>query len=336
MYIILDLLFFLLSFISVADAGHSLWEHGARTVGLKWVAINPGPSHPQWPSPAIKFCWKNEESRERQEVYLDAAVGLWRASGMADTFRLVEVSTGDCMRNPEETLLIEGDIDDDSVFSSIAALPVAGRPLMHISWTGHPDGSEERELNRHIILAHELGHVFGLYHQHQDPYIWRLPLKRDDPDRSLIIFDCSALIGYEGVLDRYEGDEDYLYSLGGPCRNREKAVEDNFIASEYLPFLTHVQSPLRIDAMDGDVDWHSLMIYSSWSAAKEGFWSMVRRLSYRTIKLPKKPTPRDIEGLNHLFNTRYQGLRFHMYNEQNSVYYRLFLDKIRECEAINF
>ena len=102
-------------------------------------------------------------------------------------------------------------------------------------------------------LAHELGHAFGLFHEHQRSIAWQSPENR--PYR-LLKFTCENLKDYADQKNA-GGDMKTL------CTSMTDAKSAGFSAGEFLPypgFTAYSQSP--------NFDWKSIMLYSSYAGAK--------------------------------------------------------------------
>jgi hypothetical protein len=106
-------------------------------------------------------------------------------------------------------------------------------------------------------LAHELGHCFGLYHEHQRWYAWN-PDRLSDPPREdpLLKFNCMNLADYDDFKNRGEPVDqlctDLFFSQGR-----------GFSAAEFLPWpqMTTLQQSSAFD-------WDSIMMYQSTSGGK--------------------------------------------------------------------
>ncbi|CAN9465216.1 unnamed protein product [Alternaria alternata] len=108
-----------------------------------------------------------------------------------------------------------------------------------------------------LEVAHELGHVLGLRHEHQ----------RFDRDRDLY-FDCSKLQGYTEARDTIAAHPEWGFTINQACQSRYLGTskkELNFWqAAEYaLHTVDESHSYGRL------IDHNSIMMYSSWANAAD-------------------------------------------------------------------
>ena len=100
-------------------------------------------------------------------------------------------------------------------------------------------------------LAHELGHAFGLIHEHQK---WSAhhPDTVNGRNYALVKFNCKNLKDYQ---PRVTPDEQ--------CTIQGKASAAGFSAQDFLPY-----DSFSTNGQSTDFDWSSIMLYSSFAGAK--------------------------------------------------------------------
>ncbi|KAG9186329.1 hypothetical protein G6011_02885 [Alternaria panax] len=115
-------------------------------------------------------------------------------------------------------------------------------------------------------VAHELGHVLGLVHEHQ----------RKDRD-NFINFDCSKLLGYDEAKAEIESHSEWGISIDEVCKS------NNLGFTHGLDFMAPTQYTLdmgsgRVQSSGSSYDHDSIMQYSSVALAKNGQTKAVKDL----------------------------------------------------------
>ncbi|KAE8352806.1 hypothetical protein BDV28DRAFT_134417 [Aspergillus coremiiformis] len=331
----INLEFFLLAlslfFTSLVNAGHPVWEAGAATSSSKWIHIDPSDWTPTWPFQTIRYCYKNEHSKEKLAQFVRAGMQLWYAAGVPEVFRFVEHSKQRCDQEPQNYLHISGDSENEVLATTVGKTPSEAepRPVMELNFRANEDFNWKTE-----TVAHEIGHAWGLFHEHQDPSLWHFA-PRGQPDRSLVLFYCENVIGYEKLL-KLVPIATQLYRSNGPCRNRERAYDVDFMGAQMLPLQEPYQSPLTAWPQDEDINWNSIMIYGSRSFGQRDERglpkvTLLRKQGHQLIPEPTVPNLGDVEGLLHLYHVKFGTFQVTLHNSRESVWYSLFVHKIRSC-----
>jgi hypothetical protein len=139
-------------------------------------------------------------------------------------------------------------------------------------------------------LAHEMGHAFGLLHEHQKWMAWN-PDRVSNPPRNdpLIKLNCENLYDYADWQARGE-------PMDQLCTSMFFASGRGFSAGDFLPWpevTTHEQS--------ADFDWNSIMIYASNSGSKAPDAPTLVKFDGSLIDRILEPSGRDGEAIRILY-----------------------------------
>ncbi|KOC17458.1 hypothetical protein AFLA70_10g006580 [Aspergillus flavus AF70] len=330
---VLNLLFLLsLFFASLSNAGHSAWEAGATTVTSEWIHMDPSPEYRTWEDQTIRYAFNSPETKENVEYDVKAAWSLWLAAGLPETYRFVETTKAWCDATPDNCLLIIQDDDPPSLFTSLGRSPIEpwDRIAMYLNFEG-----QDEEYIRALMITHEIGHAWGLIHEHQNPLLWQFAYRETRTD-SLVQFYCANVQGYDEVARQFSDDTLELWSENGPCRNQDRAIDLDFLAADILPWAARKQQPHRLWPLDSDVDWESIMIYASHTFGRKDEHDVPKLTLVRTHELqeipePLIPTQLDVKGLQHIYHPVYGKFREVFHNDPDSPWYGLFKEKITSC-----
>lgn len=193
-----------------------------------------------------------------------------------------------------------------------AGLGVAG-PTMTLT-----DDETMGMLDKVANYAHELGHAWGLHHEHQNPFFWeRAYGSQDGSIFGSNNFNCQNLKDYAAVQAKIQAkiDDDpsglgsVLY--GGDfklvCTSRAKAKSYQFSAWDYLPIpLSEVLVP---SSSTTEVDWDSLMLYPSGAGASgtaqaggpDNRLQILTQPNGDPIAIHLNPSAGDVAGLQQLY-----------------------------------
>jgi hypothetical protein len=185
--------------VDLASAGNPIWEFGVR---LQTPAVVPTysvdargyantssrgekakakrwliPVHlnqvRRWPDNTIRYCYETLEAQEELQDFFAMAQNEWANAGLEpETFQYAMVADpgDDCTNHADRaSILVISHNDHGQLLTTVAIQPLDGRtpnyvgPRMLLS-TVMSVGA----LNVVTNIAHELGHAWGLLHEHQD------------------------------------------------------------------------------------------------------------------------------------------------------------------------
>ncbi|KXJ88346.1 hypothetical protein Micbo1qcDRAFT_214179 [Microdochium bolleyi] len=249
----------------------------------RYLGIRPGQGRNPtylWPDKTITFCYDSTNSRDKIQEGLNTAITMWVAAGLsAQVYKYIQLPDigSACTNNKNRDKILVVSHNDDGVH----ATSPGRRPLdaRHPEFKGPSMKLSQREdvgqLNRVANWAHELGHAWGLFHEHQNPYFWGFPygVHSDNILAGNVFgdrFDCAALKDHARVMaaiDAKHGSDGKAAQIKiDVCTNHGAAEEWGFSAHDWLPIkadITYTQGIPAVDADYDDVDWDSIMMYPS-------------------------------------------------------------------------
>ncbi|KAH0440939.1 hypothetical protein CcaCcLH18_02282 [Colletotrichum camelliae] len=265
---------FCLLFGSHVLAGSSTWQPALVSRSNSsmldkryyYVTKEPSPHYKPWPNRVIRYCFADDTTAAQKSTlkkYLKDARKIWISKGLDSNFRIEEVNANVCSSERNEVLLVHYSA---SALATTVGFPtdlVPFGPNMHLS-----DRTDVGMLDVVGNFAHELGHAWGLYHEHQNPNFWA----GVDGAESGEVFgpdnpggwNCRNLKDYNialGMQVQTGGGGLLDVTIDRLCRNYGLAKQKSFSASEYLPMpggTAHSGGH-----SENDVDWQSMMIYPS-------------------------------------------------------------------------
>lgn len=205
-----------------------------------------------WPDSTIYYCFDTSDSRDKLKDPVVQAMKIWYAAGLPEEkFKMVELTDSRCQSERSDILMITY---SDHLSSSVGKIPanpqigVAG-PNMNLVVD-----STVGMLDPIANIAHELGHAWGLYHEHQRPELWDGQYAMGQLGDQEFIFNCQNLKDYQAMSQKLSADD-----LQRACTERSFASQQKFSAAEFLPQFFLGKSP----GYGTPVDRDSLMIYAS-------------------------------------------------------------------------
>lgn len=240
----------------------------------------------KWPNCEIKYCYETEAAREKFHKDLMDAWEIWLTTGLNEAFTITEVDAQTCTNDKVNTMLIyDSDMGPapNGVLGTVPGFLGAGnrargssgyytrknRPIMALT-----DRDDIGMLNPVFNYAHEWGHAWGLYHEHQNPNFWDGVVGA----KSGKVFGIDNKVEYDGAsIDnwQYKNLKDYSkleakkvslskegLTIEDVCKTQGYAKKEAFSGYDYLPFTDNVAQG-STGHKSKNVDWESMMLYNS-------------------------------------------------------------------------
>ncbi|KAL8801881.1 MAG: hypothetical protein Q9182_004170 [Xanthomendoza sp. 2 TL-2023] len=308
----------------VRRSRHGLWERStnsiaagkeAATLEKRYFIMEPRNALRVWPNAEIKYCFENEQTKQTLLYNLQAGMMKWYAAGLPeDRFKLTEVSAAECRNRRSEVLRIT--YNTDGILATTPLIqpldandPDYVGPSMTLS-----DRTDIGMLDVIANFAHEIGHAWGLLHEHQDPKYWEPPYSSRGT-KNRWTFHCQNLKDYAEVAARLSPAE-----LTEACQYRHVASAQKFSASEYLPLVGGGRGE-----GDQEPDMESIMLYPSGAGAlgaaapgNDQRTAILLNLDGSRVPINLNPSARDIQGILKLYNTNWPTTNPTLLNEGSS------------------
>ncbi|KAK4447097.1 hypothetical protein QBC34DRAFT_410432 [Podospora aff. communis PSN243] len=271
--------------IEVDAAGYAINDHAVANLNKRYVSIKPltgvGLDATPWPNKIIRYCFRTSRGKANLEPYVRQAIDLWHAAGLDSTYQWVEASQPDfaCDENRDiGNILKIIDTGDNGGLS--CAVGKTQSPELHIN-TRNNIGKLDAVIN----IAHEMGHAWGLHHEHQSPHFWRQAFGGRIPNTNRAFgshWACTALNDYEATarsewnsltLQGYTGDEltrRHQTRMNTLCTNQGAAAQAGFSAGEWLPISeSNYDYQISGPGAYSFLDWGSIMLYPSTAGGRD-------------------------------------------------------------------
>ncbi|KAI9704277.1 MAG: hypothetical protein M1836_007138 [Candelina mexicana] len=246
--------------------------------------LTPGIGVP-WPNHLVRYCFKDVDTDRALNGLVVSAWNLWRNAGHINLLDIQKV--GDCKTHINGYYPLRIVRNTNHILrTSLGAKPGPddrdGNPVNYLRF----DSTNVRNIgfqDNIINMAHELGHAFGLHHEHQ---------RTDAHDH--IRFVCENLEHYEEKKKKGEDMHDL-------CTSKMAADAAKFEAGDFIP-LAQLVGLNQSQAYDPK----SIMHYGTYFGSKsKHFWPKKKVLTDLKGKelafQATKPSEMDIERINWLY-----------------------------------
>ncbi|KAK4041139.1 hypothetical protein C8A01DRAFT_45674 [Parachaetomium inaequale] len=325
----------------VAETGHvlagsRLWQPNTSTTHLdrRYFVINTDRSEGDrmiWPNRQIRYCFVNDEADDALDELINAAHDVWLRMGLGSEFTIAKVGRDECTGDHRFDTLMFYWTGDNGRMATFEGLPATGslirnsenpnvRPRSELT-TSTRMGMLDQQLN----FAHELGHAWGLYHEHQNPAFWSRGTVSNALGGSVFgpendgNWRCQNLKDYQ---DRVNGGGLVVQNPNNPnnngfgprvgvetlCKDYDFARKGQFSARDYLPMPKAMGIATSSGMSTDDVDWSSIMIYPSGagaigeaSPANDQRAAILLKTDGSRIPINDSPSQRDIAAMHKLY-----------------------------------
>lgn len=272
----------------------------------RWLVTETGTGNGDvkvWPDKTVRYAFEDLKFFRKILPSLKAALVLWDAAGLsAAEYKWTPISLKDCMKDRTNCLLIKEKAR--TMQASCGRVPANSKkgvdgPFMNLDSTTNNNRAVE------LSYAHEIGHVWGLAHEHQNPAFWSYKYVGgyDGTAFSEKNFACEKLADYQEKLALARDTTRPTYVEGQDRRMCYSWLVANvlgFSAVQFLPFDQGGFYSEKGETSQGpdDVDWASIMIYPTNIISTP----ILTKPDGSEIPFPSRPSAKDVLGIQHLYS----------------------------------
>ncbi|KAL5888471.1 hypothetical protein ACKVWC_003735 [Pyricularia oryzae] len=348
--------------IQADPSGHAVKDALVRrhlAVKKRYLTIDPnlGDASP-WPDKTINYCYESKAARKNLHKDFVEASKMWKTAGLAaGVYKYKEVAspgspcTGHADRAkilvvritpgdpPEEGEDTPEEGENPAGWATLGIEPLNADssykgPEMYINTDLRYKGSGESRSRFVGTVAHELGHVWGLYHEHQNPLFWELPYSSSDGKVFGKNWFCQKVRGYQRSVDliksKFPNDAaEVQHQTENMCRWASFAKDYKFPGADYLPEQSTAGKFYPADiprrgATNEHVDWASVMIYDGEDFLLKNDGSEVYENN--------RPSQADVLGIRRIYEDSFSSHEFPtLANSKKSKWYTKWKDMVNRA-----